>query len=142
MSDYATVQDIQNLKRTLSIEEQTRAGFLIPIICSLIRYEAKKIGKDFDKMIEAEPLLNEVAKGVVCDIVMRELNTPGNQLPSTSYSEGAGSISQSYTMPNASGSIKLWPSDLKALGLKRQQLGSLPLMDNDRCPCYIPPRRI
>lgn len=195
MADYATVSDIQTLKRTLSLEEQTRAAALIPLISSLIRWEAQKTGRDFDQMIyesELVPVIDsfagddetttftlsampqmvelvtvngselssddysvsgneitltdvltssdellvmysyralaDVVKGVVCDVVMRELNTPGNQLPATSYSESAGSVSQSYSLPNSSGSIKLWPSDLKALGLKRQQISSISLM--------------
>lgn len=67
------------------------------------------------------------AKAVTVDVVMRELNTPGTQLPATSYSENAGSVSQSFSLPNSSGSVKLWPSDLKALGLKRQQLSAIDL---------------
>lgn len=193
MSDYATVTDIQNLKRTLTNAEQTRAGYLIPIICSLIRFEAKKTGRDYDLMIYESELvpvvdiftgngtttefnlsktvcgaviiavngsviaptgysisnnvltftdaptgeilatyeyraLAEVAKAVVCDVVIRELNTPSMQLPATSYSESAGSVSQSYSLPNASGAIKLWNSDLKALGLKRQKIDVVDLM--------------
>lgn len=132
MSDYATVSDIQNLKRTLSNDEQTRAAYLIPIICSEIRAYARGVGKDFDAMVASDPDLANIAKGVVCDAVVRELNTPGNQLPATSYSESAGSVSQSYSLPNSSGAIKLWPSDLKALGLKRQQIRVIDMM---------PPRR-
>ena len=41
MSDYATVTDIQSLKRSMSNAEQTRAEALIPLVCSLIRFEAK-----------------------------------------------------------------------------------------------------
>lgn len=195
MSDYATVADIQTLKRPLTAVEQERAAALIPLVCSLIRYEAKKTGRDFDRMIyeseivptidafqqedeeptvitlsyipvdddimvvvngsESDPAnyslsgqtitfagpivgeilvrygyrgLSDVAKGVTCDVVMREINTPGSMLPATSYSEGAGSVSQSYSLPNSSGAIKLWPSDLKALGLRRQKLDALNLM--------------
>lgn len=128
MSDYANVRDIIALKRPLSNDEQLRAESLIPLICSLIRVEAKKSGRDFDQMIAEDPLYADVAKGVVCDVVMRELNTPGNMLPTTSYSEGAGSVSQSFSLPNSSGAIKLWPSDLKALGLKRQKIDALNLM--------------
>ena len=196
MSDYATVTDIQSLKRSMSNAEQTRAEALIPLVCSLIRYEAKKTGRDYDNMIYSSELvpvidavigdgedvsftlssnpqgsvkvtvggdevtdyttsgttltfataptgeilvsysyraLAEVAKAVVCDVVMRELNTPGTQLPATSYSEGAGGVTQSYTLPNSSGAIKLWPSDLKALGLKRQKIDSLNLMKKRGC---------
>lgn len=193
MSDYATVQDIQNLKRSLTNDEQTRAGYLIPIVCSLIRFEAKKTGRDYDQMIyesELVPIVDiftgngtttefnlsktvcgtviiavngsviaptgysisnnvltftnaptgeilatyeyralaEVAKAVVCDVVIRELNTPSMQVPATSYSESAGNVSHSYSLPNASGAIKLWNSDIKALGLKRQKIDVIDLM--------------
>lgn len=190
--DYATVTDIMRLKRSLTLDEQSRAAALIPEISDAIRYEAQKVGKNFDEMVfsselgaqwdlfngdgestefsltdtpvgnivvmvgnvvctsytlnGAEITLTEApadgveivvsyqyrillhrAKAVTVDVVMRELNTPGNQLPATSFSESAGSVSQSFTLPNSSGSVKLWPSDLKALGLKRQQLSAIDL---------------
>lgn len=128
MSDYATVQDVINLKRPLTNDEQTRAGYLIPVISNLIRVEAMRTGRDYDAMIAATPILADVAKSVVCDVVIRELNTPGNQLPVASYSEAAGGVSQSYSLPNSSGAIKLWPSDLKALGLRVQKIDALNLM--------------
>lgn len=207
MSIYATVQDIQELKRPLTAAEQARAEALLPVVSSLIRYEAKKTGRDFDEMIMRSELcpcvdeyegdgvlvtftlsykpnqivgvtlegasvpsdayavsnnqitftdapnghvvvlydyraLADVARGVVCDVVMRELNTPGQMLPTTSYSEGAGSVSQSFSLPNSSGSIKLWPSDLKALGLKRQKVDSLDLWTNKQGLCFPPPRKL
>ena len=57
MSDYATVTDIQSLKRSMSNAEQTRAEALIPLVCSLIRYEAKKTGRDYDNMIYSSELV-------------------------------------------------------------------------------------
>ena len=128
MSDYATVTDVINLKRPLTADEQTRAGYLIPIISNLIRVEAQRTGRDYDEMIAATPILADVAKSVVCDVVIRELNTPDNQLPVASYSEAAGGVSQSYSLPNSSGAIKLWPSDMKALGLRVQKIDALNLM--------------
>lgn len=133
MSDYATVQDVVNLKRPLTAEEQTRAGYLIPIVSSLIRVEAQRTGRDYDQMIVDTPILADVAKSVICDVVVRELNTPGNQLPVASYSEAAGGVSQSYSLPNSSGAIKLWPSDLKALGLRVQKIDALNLMKKRGC---------
>lgn len=128
MSDYATVTDVINLKRPLTSDEQTRAGYLISIISNLIRVEAQRTGRDYDEMIAATPILADVAKSVVCDVVIRELNTPSNQLPVASYSEAAGGVSQSYSLPNSSGAIKLWPSDMKALGLRVQKIDALNLM--------------
>ena len=133
MSDYATIQDVINLKRSLTSEEQTRAGYLIPIISNLIRVEAQRTGRDYDQMIVDTPILADVAKSVTCDVVIREINTPGTQLPATSYSEGAGGVTQSYTLPNSSGAIKLWPSDLKALGLRVQKIDALNLMKKRGC---------
>ena len=135
MADYATVTDIQNLKRPLTADEQTRAGFLIPVVSAQIRAEARKNGRDFDEMLALNPDLAEVAKTVVVDVVMRELNTPSMQLPATSYSESAGGISHSYSLPNASGSVKLWPSDIKALGFRRQKIGALD-MRVEVTPCF------
>ena len=133
MSDYATIQDVINLKRSLTSEEQTRAGYLIPIISNLIRVEAQRSGRDYDQMIVDTPILADVAKSVTCDVLIRELNTPGTQLPATSYSESAGGVSQSYSLPNSSGAIKLWPSDLKALGLRVQKIDALNLMKKRGC---------
>lgn len=129
MAVYATVTDIQQMKRPLSAAEQERAAYLLPVVSDVIRFEASKIGKNFDDMISANEALANVAKAVTVDVVMRELNTPGTQLPTTSYSEAAGGVSQSYSLPNASGRIALWPSDLKALGLRRQQIGALNLWE-------------
>lgn len=126
MSDYATVQDIIDLKRPLTAEEQVRANKLIPIVSSLIRIKAKSVGKDVDQMV-TDPDYANIVKGVACDVVMRELNTPGTMLPATTFSEGAGSVSHSYSLPNTSGAIKLWPSDEKALGFRKQFLGAIDL---------------
>lgn len=127
MADYADVNDIIALKRALTAEESERAAYLIPVVCAAMRYEAQKVGKDLDAMIAEDSCLAVVAKAVAVDVVMRELNTPGTQLPATSYSEAAGGVSQSYSLPNASGRIALWPSDLKALGLRRQKIDAIPL---------------
>lgn len=127
MADFASVTDIQNLKRALTASEQTRAGYLLAVVSDTIRYEARKVGKDADALVAADTAFANVVKAVTVDVVMRELNTPGTQLPATQYSEAAGSVSMSYSIPNGSGRIALWPSDLKSLGFRRQQIGSLPL---------------
>ena len=127
MADFASVTDIQNLKRALTGAEQTRAGYLLSVVSDIIRYEGQKVGKDADALVAADPAFANVVKAVTCDVVMRELNTPGTQVPATQYSESAGSVSTSYSLPNGSGRIALWPSDLKSLGFRRQLIGSLPL---------------
>ena len=125
--NFATLDDITSMKRALTAAEQTRATALLQIVSDVIRYEAQKAGKDVDLMAAGDAIYANVVKAVTVDVVMRELNTPGTQLPATQYAESAGSVSLSYSLPNGSGRIALWPSDLKTLGLRRQKIGSLPL---------------
>ena len=49
MSDYATVQDVIDLWRPLSNDEQARTAKLIPLICDELRVEAQKVGKNCDR---------------------------------------------------------------------------------------------
>jgi len=133
MASFATLSDIQALKRELTMPEQIRATALLPVVSDTIRFEARKIGKDVDALVAGDPSFANVVKAVTVDVVMRELNTPGTQLPATQYAESAGSVSLSYSLPNGSGRIALWPSDLKSLGFRRQQIGSLPLWNGGGC---------
>ncbi len=123
MSDYATVNDITALKRDLTAQEQERAELLIPIVCNSLRYEADKVGKDLDQMIEASEHLASVAKSVTVDVVMRELLTSTNSEPMTQISESAlgYSVSGSYLVPG--GGLFIKKSELKRLGLVRQRYG-------------------
>ena len=67
MADYATVQDVQDLWRELSAAEQSRAEDLIPVICSSLRIEAAKVGKNLDEMVADDPDLAAVAKSVTVE---------------------------------------------------------------------------
>ena len=89
MSDYATVNDIITLKRTLTAAEQERAEALIPIVCNSLRYEADKVGKNLDEMVAGSEALASVAKSVTVDVVMRELMTSTDSEPMTQMSESA-----------------------------------------------------
>lgn len=123
MSNYASVNDIIALKRTLTAEEQERAETLIPIVCDSLRYEAEKVGKDLDQMIESSTHIASVAKSVAVDVVMRELMTSTDGEPMTQVSESAlgYSVSGSYLVPG--GGLFIKKSELKRLGLVRQRFG-------------------
>lgn len=123
MANYATVQDVQDLWRTLSAAEQSRAGDLIPVICSSLRTEARKVGKDLDIMVEDDPDLAEVAKSVTVDVVARTLMTSTNQEPVSQFSESAlgYTVSGTYLVPG--GGLFIKKSELSRLGLRRQQVG-------------------
>lgn len=88
MSDYATVQDINDLWRPLTQDEQTRASELIPLVCDALRYEAEKVGMNLDDMIAADTNLVSVAKTVTVDVVARVLrqSTDGDPMSQESQS--------------------------------------------------------
>lgn len=131
MANFATVEDVGALWRTLTLEEATRAEALIPVICDSLRAEAFKVGKDLDAMIEENPYLENVAKSVVVDVVGRTLMTSTNSEPMTQFSESAlgYSVSGSFLVPG--GGLFIKKSELARLGLKRQIIGGLNLYGNN-----------
>ena len=137
MADYATVQDVQTLWRALSAAEQTRAAALIPVICSSLREEARKVGKDLDFMIMADPDLAAVAKSVTVDVVGRTLMTSTNQEPTSQFAESALGYSVSGTFLVPGGGLFIKKSELARLGLRRQQIGVIEWYgDPQRDFCY------
>ena len=120
---YATVQDVQTLWRSLTAAEQTRAEALIPVICSSLRQEAAKVGKDLDALVEADDDLAIVAKSVTVDVVARTLMTSTDAEPMTQVSQAAlgYSVSGTYLVPG--GGLFIKRSELARLGLRRQQIG-------------------
>lgn len=123
MANYASVQDIQTLWRSLTAAEQIRAEALIPVICSSLRQEAAKVGKDLDRMISDDPDLAEVAKSVTVDVVARTLMTSTNQEPVSQFSQAAlgYSVSGTYLVPG--GGLFIKKTELARLGLRRQRIG-------------------
>lgn len=123
MADYATVQDVQDLWRELSAAEQSRAEDLIPVICSSLRIEAAKVGKNLDEMVADDPDLAAVAKSVTVDVVARTLMTSTNQEPVSQYSQSAlgYTVSGTYLVPG--GGLFIKKSELARLGLRRQRIG-------------------
>ena len=132
MSDYATVQDIIALKRELTLAEAERAKQIIPLVCDSLRFEAQKIGKDLDAMIEANSYLASVARSVTVDVVMRELMTSTEDEPMTQMTQSAGgySISGSYLVPG--GGLFIKNTELKRLGLKRSRVGVVELYERNQ----------
>ena len=122
---YATVEDVKNLWRTLTPSEEERANELIPIVCARLRTEAKNVGKNLDAMIEADDDLLYVAKQVTVDVVARMLMTSTNQEPMTQFSQSAMGYTVSGTYLVAGGGLFIKKSELASLGLKRQRMGAL-----------------
>lgn len=124
---YATVEDINKLFRQLSMQEEERSNALIPIVEDLLRQEAKKVGKDLDKMIEDEEIYQNTIKSVIVDVISRVLMTSTNQEPMTQYSQSALGYSVSGTFLSPGGGIFIKKSELSRLGLKKQKIGTIDL---------------
>lgn len=125
MSDYATVQDVIDLWRPLSNDEQTRAGKLIPLICDAFREEASRVGIDLDARIATDTSLASVAKTVTVDVVSRVLrqSTDGDPMTQESQSGLGYSWSGTYAVPGGGISNAIMRNDLKRLGIRVQRYG-------------------
>lgn len=132
MINYATISDIISLWRKLTPDEMERAEKLLPVVSSSLRMEAKKVGKDLDKLVEADADLAEVAKSVTVDVVARTLMTSTNAEPMSQVSESAlgYSVSGTYLVPG--GGLFIKKSELARLGLRRQRYGVIDLYGTDK----------
>ena len=123
MSDFATIDDVTLLFRSLKPDEIEKATNLIPVICDSLRNEAYKVGKDLDQMISEKPYLANVAKSVTIDVLGRALMTSTDTEPMEQFSQsGLGySVSGTYLVPG--GGLFIKKSELARLGLRRQRYG-------------------
>lgn len=127
MTNFATVGDLESLWRSLKFDESNRAEALLGVVSDSLRVEAKKVGKDLDKMVQESPSYANVVKSVTVDVVARTLMTSTDQEPMTQMTESAlgYSFSGSYLVPG--GGLFIKDSELKRLGLKKQRYGVIDL---------------
>lgn len=131
MTPFATVDDLTNLWRPMSTDEQARAEALLPVVSNRLRMEAERVGKDIDQMIAESEVYADVVKSVTVDIVARTLMTSTNQEPMTQYSESALGYSVSGTFLTPGGGLFIKRDELKALGLRKQRYGVMEFYDYD-----------
>ena len=129
--NYATIDDAVTLWRPMTPDEIERATALLPVISDSLRYEAKKVGKDLDAMIEKDAELASVAKSVTVDVVARTLNTSTTAEPISQMSQSAlgYSVSGTYLVPG--GGLFIKKSELARLGLRRQRYGVIDLWKSE-----------
>ena len=127
MTNFATVGDLESLWRSLKFDESNRAEALLGVISDSLRVEAKKVGKDLDKMVQESPSYANVVKSVTVDVVARTLMTSTDHEPMTQMTESAlgYSFSGSYLVPG--GGLFIKDSELKRLGFKKQRYGVIEL---------------
>lgn len=129
--NYATIDDAITLWRPMTPDEIERATALLPVISDSLRYEAKKVGKDLDAMIQKDAELASVAKSVTVDVVARTLNTSTTAEPMSQISQSAGgySVSGTYLIPG--GGLFIKKSELARLGLRKQRYGVIELWKSE-----------
>lgn len=131
MSDFATIDDINQLFRQLKPGEEEKAKALLPVVSASIRQEAAKVGKDIDKMITARTLSQDVVKSVTVDVVARALMTSTDSEPMSQMSQSALGYSVSGTFLVPGGGLFIKKSELSRLGLRRQRYGVISFYGND-----------
>ena len=124
MATFATIDDVTNLWRRMTSEEQTRAAALLEVVSASLRAEAYKVGKDLDKMVAASADCAAVAKSVTVDVVARTLMTSTEQEPLSQFSQTAGPFTASGTYLVPGGGLFIKRSELARLGLRRQRVGA------------------
>lgn len=124
---FATVNDIQNLWRPLTAEEQSRAEHLLPLISDELRVIARGVDVDLDAKAAADEAYASVLKIVTVDVTVRVLRQSTEGEAMTQESQSALGYSWSGTYAVAGGGIanSILNNDLKKLGLRRQQIGAI-----------------
>lgn len=123
--DYATISDLENLWRTMTETEKTKAEQLISEASSRIRLKAKAQGKNFDDLYTADEDIKAVVTGLVCTVVKNAMNVSTDNEAMTQESQSAGGYTWSGTFFNPSGGIKFTKADWKSIGLGQQTFGGL-----------------
>lgn len=129
MTNLASVNDVNSLWKPLSHAEQEQVEALLPVVSDSLRQEAKRVGKDLDKMIAKGEILPNVVKSVVVDIISRYLDQLSSDNASTLSQESQSALGYSWsgTYVNTGGGMSILKKDLKRLGLTRQRFGMVDL---------------
>lgn len=129
---FATLADVAALTgKEYTADEQARIEAILPLISDTLRIEAQKVGKDLDAMVNDSAAYASVAKLVTVDIVVRVLRQSQDGEPMTQESQGALGYTWSgtYAIPGGGIAAAIMRNDLKRLGLRRQQIGTVELWD-------------
>ncbi len=129
---FATLAEVEALTgKTYTANEQARIEVLLPMVSDALRFEAEKVGKNLDAMVESSAAYANVVELVVVDIIVRVLRQSQDGEPMTQESQGALGYTWSgtYAIPGGGIAAAIMRNDLKRLGLRRQQIGTVELWD-------------
>ena len=130
--NYATVDDMTALWRSMSAEEQERAEALLTTVSSELRLKAKRVNMDLDALVSADSDYAEVAKSVTVDVTARALMTSTDSEPVTQMSQSAMGYSAQASFLVPGGGLFIKKSELERLGIRRQRFGAFEIYDEEQ----------
>ena len=128
MASFATVADVLEITgKTYTDAETARVEALLELISDTLRVYATNIGKDLDEMAGASTAYANVLKLTTVDIVIRAMRQSLDGDPMTQESQSAIGYTWSgtYAIPGGGIAGAIMKNDLKRLGLRRQQYGTI-----------------
>ena len=128
MSAFATLDDVMALSgKEYTSSEQDRIALLLDLISDALRVEADRVGKDLDVMSAGSTAYASTVKLVTVDIVTRVMRQSNEGEPMSQESQSALGYSWSgtYAIPGGGIAAAIMRNDLKRLGLRRQQYGTI-----------------
>ena len=134
MASFATLADVLEITgKDYTDEEMNRIETLLELVSDTLRVYATDIGKDLDKMADASTAYANVLKLTTVDIVIRAIRQSFDGDPLTQESQSAIGYTWSgtYAIPGGGIAGAIMKNDLKRLGLRRQQFGTIEFYDGE-----------
>lgn len=134
MASFATVADVLEVTgKDYTGAEMNRIEALLELISDTLRVYATNIGKDLDNMAGASAAYANVLKLTTVDIVIRAIRQSFDGDPLTQESQSAIGYTWSgtYAIPGGGIAGAIMKNDLKRLGLRRQQFGTIEFYDGE-----------
>lgn len=126
MTSFANLADVLALTgKAYTTDEQERITVLLGYVSDALRYEATKVGKDLDEMVDESDAYASVVKLTTVDVTVRAMrqSVDGEPLSQETQSANGYSWSGTYAVPGGGIAGCIMRNDLKRLGLRRQQYG-------------------
>lgn len=134
MASFATIVDVLEITgKDYTSAETARIEALLELISDTLRVYATNIGKDLDEMAGASTAYANVLKLTTVDIVIRAMRQSFDGDPLTQESQSAIGYTWSgtYAIPGGGIAGAIMKNDLKRLGLRRQQYGTIEFYDGE-----------
>lgn len=134
MASFATIVDVLEITgKDYTSAETARIEALLELISDALRVYATNIGKDLDEMAGASTAYANVLKLTTVDIVIRAIRQSFDGDPLTQESQSAIGYTWSgtYAIPGGGIAGAIMKNDLKRLGLRRQQYGTIEFYDGE-----------